>query len=547
MSALQRLKDRLNYQQSRENIVFPANEGISKTIEVLKAIVGKAGITELNRDIQLESLKIFSRDKKLTNYKAARLICFGLCVPYDDTRVPIIEDNDLFFKVFDNNFGIGQWREAPVLYRRCYQGLIISYFSYDGVSKECPETGQANWMKLREYLNGNVKNIIHNKYNPEWVSLLNQEPKLLSINPCDAYAQQLLDGKNESVDFVIETLGISDSSWFVRELIISQIKYTTGLIDVDFKRYIPTAIMLIENNFILRDQCLTLMLNRYSSCNEIEINEIIRNASVDWWGNPWLPSNETRWGSVIPEARKMIADWLKSEFVEAFFTKLAQDGVGDRRRANFWLKYVKSMDNIQFALGSHALRSADKDFAELRKKMKGLYTALDDSDENNNAFVMTMGKLVVVEFGSSGNAVYAYNSENKLPFDMSRPVAVKVDYPNSLKNSRNFTKMLHMDGSRNGDKWEDKFSNKLFREYNIYQNSKTTFSKKTGKDGAASDKFSLFELNKFAKLNRLKVEDFNSGGKGGNIWVRTSDEDPDISKVLKSWNFNYKPGKGWWR
>lgn len=547
MSALQRLKNRLTDQHSQDIIEFSLNDRIAKTIEELKTYVGKGTIYSLNKDIQIESLNVFSSEKKLNNYKIARLVTFGLYIPYDQTRVPLIENTELFNIIIDEKVGIDQWIHNTVLYRRCYQGLITSYFSYDGISDQVPETGRNNWIILRDYLNSKINNIIYSKHNPDWVSLLLNERDLLSNDPCKSYAIQLLRGEDQPINIIKDTLRISDASWFVRELIISQVRYTTGLNDREFKSLIPTIIKLIADNLILRDQCLILILNRYSSCSEIEINEQIKNSSVDWWGNPWLPSNETRWGGVIPQAREMIADWLKSEFVEAFFSKLAEDGVGDKRRANFWLKYVRSMDNVQFALGSQALRSTDRDFVALRKKMKGLYAPLNDSDENNNAFVMTIGKLVIVEFGSSGNAMYAYDNKNNLPFDMSKELAVRVDYSNSLKSRSSAFKMSHIDGSRHGDKWEDRFRNKLSNEYSIFQNIDQIFTEKLTKPSTRSDNFNLFELYQFAHSRKLKVEDFNANGRGGNIWVRTSDEDPEINNTLINWNFKFKPGKGWWR
>ena len=43
----------------------------------------------------------------------------------------------------------------------------------------------------------------------------------------------------------------------------------------------------------------------------------------------------------------MVADWLKLEFIETFFTKLAEDGFGDPRRMNFWKRYVKAINHIE--------------------------------------------------------------------------------------------------------------------------------------------------------------------------------------------------------
>ena len=46
---------------------------------------------------------------------------------------------------------------------------------------------------------------------------------------------------------------------------------------------------------------------------------------------------------------------------------------------NFWKRYVKSIDHIEFALGSTARNSRERDMVLLRKKMTGLVQALDAS------------------------------------------------------------------------------------------------------------------------------------------------------------------------
>lgn len=141
MSALQRLKIRLANQHEEDSIEFAFNDKITKTIEELKKYVGKGAGYGLNTDRQIESLKIFSSEKKLSNYKIARTVTFSLFIPYDETRIPLIENTELFQIIIDKTSGIEQWLDNTVLYRRCYQGLITSYFSYDGISNVLPESG----------------------------------------------------------------------------------------------------------------------------------------------------------------------------------------------------------------------------------------------------------------------------------------------------------------------------------------------------------------------------------------------------------------------
>ena len=168
-----------------------------------------------------------------------------------------------------------------------------------------------------------------------------------------------------------------------------------------------------------------------------------------------------------------MSEWLKREFIEAFFVKLAQDGLGDRRRANFWLRYAKSMTNVQFALGSTAMYSRDKDFVALRQKMKGLITELRTTDSSNNAFVMTIGSLVTVEFGSMGNALYCYDTRVALPFDITKPVLTTKNIRNSLKHDEP-TRILwlqHTDGIHGWDRWEEMFEETLKKHFGILPNT----------------------------------------------------------------------------
>lgn len=483
---------------------------------------------------QIEAVRQFWKTQKLDSFRNARLISFGLCLPVQPGGPCILEDRELFLAALN---GLTAWAGQPRWFRRCYQGLMRCYFSYDIQRAQTPEVGKENWLYLRSYLHAKSAHIHDSLLNPDWVSTVRSNLTLFGDDPCRPYAQDMLNGNKQAVDALCEHLGIDASSWFQRELILSPIRWATTLEHGEFLPLIQRLLELLAGNPVLRDRGLTLVLNKHASTPPPALHEQLKNAAVAWWGNPWLPSHAARWGGVTQEAREMVSEWLKREFVEAFFTKLAQDGVGDRRRANFWLRYVKSMDNVQFALGSKALNSKEADFKVLRQKMHGLYTELKTTDSTNNAFIMTLGNLVAVEFGGMGNAFYGYDKGKKLPFDTSLPVFITVNSSNSLKHKSRLLWLSHTDDVEGWDKWEGRFEETLREQFNIYPDGY--------KAPIISGLFSLSALMAWASTHQIKIEDRID--QGGCLWVLVGATDLTINQTLQNWDFRHKPGKGWWR
>lgn len=586
MTALNRLSELLRGSLKAAERPFPVTDNLEPVIASLQRH-NKAGTgNSVPQDLQQAAVRKFWETQQLDSLKDARLVSFGMCVPSRPSGPCIIEDRQRFMAVLDAKTGVDQWIDEPRWYRRCYQGLVRSYFTYDAKIDHAPVVARKNWVDLRDYLNERTRNIVDKKVNPDWVNTTIDNRQLFGEDPCGPYAAEVLSGDSSKIDHLCDQLGVVKSSWFLRELVLAQVRQATKLGHERFKELIPRLLELLASNLVLRDRGLIMMLDKYASVAHAGINEPLRNASVDWWGNPWLPSNETRWGGVVPAAREMVSEWLKREFIEAFFTKLAEDGVGDRRRANFWLRYVKSMDNIQFALGARALHSRDRDFEALRQKMKGLYTELKTTDSSNNAFIMTLGDLVAVEFGGIGNAFYGYDIRKTLPFDASRPVGTTVNAPNSLKHKHRMLWMQHQDGIKGWNKWEAMFEATLKEHFDIRPNAvpmrvqqrvadplpaahetvsptpvpptpavsppplasppvRRHVPEHVGRHSRSEENFSKVALYAYTRAHRLKVEDLKD--QNGNLWVRADDSDLGVNKALLGWGFRYRPGKGWWR
>jgi EH_Signature domain len=202
------------------------------------------------------------------------------------------------------------------------------------------------------------------------------------------------------------------------------------------------------------------------------------------------------------------------------------------------------------------LDERDKDMQVLRTQMLGLTTELRGSDKNNNAFVMSIGNLVAVEFGGMGNAFYGYDRQAGVPFDMTQPVFISKDADNSLKRSERMLWLKHQDGLHGWDKWEDMFAATFKEHFGVApDNKKHIHVKKVSqstevhdvpyepKQSVPSDLGS--ELQELVRNNGLAVADLR--GKNGNLWITADASDRYLSQVLIQDGFRYRAGKGWWK
>ncbi|MEX8510956.1 MAG: EH signature domain-containing protein [Leptothrix ochracea] len=387
-----------------------------------------------------EAVERFWVSKQFETFRDAYLVCFGLGLSHRLGGC-LLDDPERFQAVL---VGIAPWRNQPRFFRRCYRGLMHSYFS-DGSGKT--PHAQA-WLALRTYLHQQRAGLVDqsgSSPSPSWVEIVREHSTLFTADPCARYAQKVFDGDRSEVDSVCGALGIGRDSWFQRDLFLAQIHHAVRLDDSAFGQQVLRLLGMIAPNQVLRDQCLVQILDRYALLANPQLHRELRDTAVDWWRNPWLPSNAARWGGVTPKAREMVSQWLKQDLVQAFFNLIAQDGQkNEKARVNFWLRYVHVMDTVQFALGPTAQHS----LGALEKKMAGLITPMQGN--NGAAFVMTMGPLVMVEFASMGNALYGYD-RRRVPFDLMKPVFTAKNSLNSLKHDSREVWLKHQDG------WENQF------------------------------------------------------------------------------------------
>lgn len=538
--------------------------GLDAQIHALKRFIQQGSGGSASLSMQEEAVITFWPTMKLNGFKDTRLVSYGITLPVGPQRLRVIEDRQRFSSLLD---GVDKFRQQPRLFRRCYHGLMQGYFSYDPESKDVPDAGVRNWQTLRTYLGERVGETRSTGVEPSWVDSIHQHSTLFGIDPCVRYGHQLLAGNDTEVNELREVLGITDSTWFMRKLYLAQVVAVTQKPAPEFTSLLSRIVELLQHKSAdqVCDQGLALLLNRLASLHPAPLNVPLKNAVVQRWGNPWLQLNAMRWGRVSSEARALVTEWLKLEFIETFFTLLAEEKAGDSRRLDFWKRYVNAIEEIHFALGRGALQSGSPDFVTLRKKMSGLIVELDDSNRDNNAFIMRLGPLVVVEFSGNSNACYGYDATKNLPFRLDQPVVTPKDRKNSLKRSDRTLWLQHQDGIHGYARWETRFLTELAK-HGVQPRASTVNTPQNGQQTTSSgDKqrttpqshvhpmkawmetpFSTRALQDLAAQQSLIVADFRADN--GNLWVRTDDAKKALNDVLTFWGFVFKNNeKGWWR
>lgn len=537
------------------------------TLDALLDSARSMGGGLVSSDAALNAVQAFWKSKRITTFKDTRLVAFSLALPVGDAGESILDDIALFGYAMKT---VDDWRARPQLFRRCYHGLVKSYFDYDAARSIPSLSGQSNWISLREYLRKHVTNLaVDQQTCPEWVLAVQDHSEVFTEDPFNRLGSIALKGEQHRISELKSQLLIGDSSWFSRELFFAKLRAACQLSDADFVARLPEMLDEVAANSVLHDTGLGILLDRYASGASLPVHRRLRDHTVLRWGNPWLTANTMRWGSVRKDTRALLSDWLKLEFIESFFTLLAEDGHSDERRMEFWKRYVNEIDHIHFALGADARASRAKDFVELRHKAKDLTVALGDGPAQNNAFIMSMNGFVIVEFSGRANALYVYRSSDEMPFDVKRTVYSATNRRNSLKSQKHFERLSHQDGIHGYATWEERFAKTLSVRCKLHPNASSgagggAASQSQGLGGKALKKksasaespmstsdwlnrrFSAALFDRYCYLYKLEVEDLRA--KGGNFWVHDFMNQKDVSLVLQHWGFRYKAERGaWWR
>lgn len=453
-----RLMAAMDPQQTFQSTVWGNPRPMSETLRDLRKSLGSGAEGPPPADLLQQALQGFAKTQQVANFTELKYVCYGVTVPLGQGRWRIIDHPPLF----DRLLGLVEERNGqPKQFRRCYQGLLNGYFGFDRHSQPSPE-GSTNWGRLRGYLGQKLDPILQTTVGrgvvPDWLSMLTQHQNLLTEDPCSRYARGLRNGSTEELKALCSALGIASTSWVWDEALMAYVQVVCDQPDVPFRHDMPAMLRLINGDtdlklaqvFATRAAAMTVV--RYAKSSDHPEHTDLRDASLRWIGNPWV--NRTAWDAHAKSepSRQMVEGWLKRHLIKNFFQLLAHDGAADLRRLNYWLKWESKITDMWFVLGGDAVGNKSEPFKRLRKLMAGRERFLDDSTGDNNAFVMRIGPLLVIEFGVTNNACFAYAAADFKTSLERTWLSVHV-----LKQKGGATKLSHTYG------WEPKFDEALRR------------------------------------------------------------------------------------
>lgn len=238
----------------------------------------------------------------------------------------------------------------------------------------------------------------------------------------------------------------------------------------------------------------------------------------------------------------MVSDWLKLKLIGQFFELLSHDGATASRRVKFWAEYVSVIENVWFVLGSGARSNWNPDFKKLRSLMGDQALNLEGATSGNNAFVMKIGRLLVVEFGETGNAAYLFDGGSP-PFSLRGALHLRED----LKHTRNLGNLKHVDGH---EKWEDKFRRAIAEHTRVTKESVSCSGANRNPGNGrrtelAEQSGGIFAPREFDQLLRSFCAErglrfIDQRAKGGKLVVYANADNPKISGTLGQWGFKFE-------
>lgn len=335
-----------------------------------------------------------------------------------------------------------------------YFPLLYSYFA---VEQTEIDKRPNNWIELRYILNTQRSMVLQTtNRSKKWLITLTDYPEVLSIEPCKTFIREFLQDMDDSkVSTQLAHLNIAPNSWFWDNLIQSAIKSVKTVNEDDYFKMIPRFLLLLEKNQLYTTTILAALLERYAATSKRPIvHEALKSVCLTQWGSPQFESS-AGWRNVSVDTKKMVIQWFVRADLEAFFRLFSH--TADAKRFDYWIKFIDNISFSQIFLGSAALQSRQFEHKKFIELNKGRLKNLVGSTVTNNAFLLKIDNVYIVDFSDTGNACYGYQH---LPFNINKKNITVSDLKNKphsiFKNGFGEATAL----SHSGD-WEAKFDEKL--------------------------------------------------------------------------------------
>ena len=528
---------------------------------------GGAGIVADTRSI-MASIASFRSSGKVEGFRDLKYVCLGIGA-VDQQGWSAVSDAKLRSRVTDLVEGQAEMHRRI----RCFQALLSSYWAFPLNGKQAGDESKAGWRELRVWLRAERERILKSKEpKPPWFAALTKHAALLTDQPCEKFGAALLRGDTAELRDAMDSLAIPSDSWVLEEAVIARMRAGCGLTDEPFKATLPNLINIgtgrggVDLGESLRLRCVSLLVSRYAKCRERPEHMALRDAVVSIVGNPWL--RRPSWDAWVVDAkgqpdgasREMVNGWLKRELIKNFFELLSVDGTGDSRRVDYWLRFEPSIDEMWFALGTDAQYRGGEAFTDFKSRAKGRLLDLDGTTADNNAFVMRVGRYLLVEFGAKGNAMFVFEWDalgQPLLDTLTSGKARATIHIRTIRDSNNIERMIHRDSA--AQTWEQKFDAYLVprigrrpndppRRVGEVRRIQSEVVRRVQPEevlrfqpkGFTPDTWSFF-----ARSHGLRVEDNRS--RQGALWVLGAEQPSHVAEQLAAWGFRRREPRGWFK
>lgn len=334
-----------------------------------------------------------------------------------------------------------------------YFPLLYSYFALeDNDIKEKPVI----WIQLREILKTHRSNVYKNLKRPKkWMNILVDYSELLSESPTKVFVQRFIkDQDSRGIQNDLESLKIASSSWFWDDLIRNSIQAVKIMHEAEYFKVIPRFLKLAEQNVLYTNDILIALLERYAKTSQRQtVHEVLKHLALNQWGNPQYDSS-AGWNNVNADTKRMVIQWFVRADLEAFFKLFSSSA--DVNRFNYWIRYIDKISFSQIFLGPAAFQSKQPQHREFRELNRGRLKKLVGSTQTNNAFMLKIENLYVIDFSDTGNACFIVN---KIPYNENK-FEVHRD---TLKPWNNLLKLSHTPG------WQSRFDGRM-EELGVFLN-----------------------------------------------------------------------------
>lgn len=198
--------------------------------------------------------------------------------------------------------------------------------------------------------------------------------------------------------------------------------------------------------------------------------EIIKTRTISLIDDPikefqWKHSNlNVSEQQDVEKARRKLNVLLNKHFIETFFEKL----VDDKRRKNYWLKFIDKIDDIKF-IGNKAKHSYLKNIQDISQFVDHRYK-ITKRRQNTSALVIYSKGFVFVEFTDVG-ALYIYKKNsfrvNLNAINGMEDLKIWSRYDYACKNSdvSGYVDLWEEGRIRHGGHWEDRVNSWMRRYY----------------------------------------------------------------------------------